>query len=58
MIDPIEREIDALEGELERGEITQQEFDKLLNEIHRDAQAELEGRAWDAYNEVMEEGRW
>ena len=52
----MEREEDILCEQLNRGEITQAEFNKEMREMRRDYRAMAEESAQNAYDEEM--GRW
>lgn len=50
----LEREEESLVNDLNDGLITQREFNQRMLDLQRDARAELEQEAWDAYERVMD----
>lgn len=52
----LEREEALLEEDYNSGRITRKEYNEQLRDLHRDARAELEDAAWDAYEQVMDGG--
>lgn len=54
--DELGREEESIIEELNRGEITQREADRLLRDLAREAQYRAEDAAQGAYDEEM--GRW
>jgi uncharacterized protein YqgQ len=58
--DIVEEEELELERMLNEGIITDTEFTKCLNILHREARDEIFGRAEDAFNQVLDEefGGW
>ena len=51
-----DREVDFLEAQLERGEISLQEFNREMRELQRDYIAAAEEAAQEAYDREMD--RW
>lgn len=53
----LEREEDALLEDYNSGRISLKEYNQQLRDLHRDARAELQDEAWDAYEQAMD-GAW
>ncbi len=56
MNDPLEKEQELLEEQLQRGEITGEEYNREMREMEREYGAQAEERAQEAYDQEME--RW
>lgn len=49
----VEREEEALEQQLARGEITTAEYNRGIRELHRSVRDEIRGEAESTYQDVM-----